>query len=72
VTEKFGTNSECLTYEFKTDGLGFKSIEQVNQIPYTDQLGIDNSYIYTGKLYTPQESLPSKMIVKFPLSMIRT
>ena len=29
VTEKFGTRSRCLTYEFKTDTLGFKSIEQV-------------------------------------------
>ena len=29
VTEKFGTKGTCLTYEFKTDNLGFKSIEQV-------------------------------------------
>merc|ERR1712232_780605 len=64
VTEKFDTKSTCLTYEFKTDNLGFKSIEQVNQIPYTNKLGIDNHYIYTGKLYTPQESKPANMIVR--------
>ena len=29
MTEKFGTKSTCLTYEFKTDSLGFKSVEQV-------------------------------------------
>ena len=29
VTQKFSTRSSCLTYEFKTDDLGFKSIEQV-------------------------------------------
>ena len=29
VTQKFATKSSCLTYEFKTDDLGFKSIEQV-------------------------------------------
>jgi len=29
VTQKFDTKSTCLTYEFKTDNLGFKSIEQV-------------------------------------------
>jgi len=70
VTEKFDTKSTCLTYEFKTDNLGFKSIEQINQIPYTDKLGIDNHYIYTGKLYTPQESKPANMIVRFPLNII--
>ena len=29
VTDKFDTKSTCLTYQFKTDNLGFKSIEQV-------------------------------------------
>ena len=29
MTEKFDTKGTCLTYEFKTDNLGFKSIEQV-------------------------------------------
>merc|ERR1712038_1036190 len=70
VTQKFDTKSTCLTYEFKTDNLGFKSIEQTNEIPYTEQLGIDNHYIYTGKLYTPQESVPANMIVRFPLNII--
>merc|ERR1711953_1559445 len=72
VTQKFDTKSTCLTYEFKTDNLGFKSIEQINQIPYTNKLGIDNHYIYTGKLYTPQESKPANMIVRFPLSNFQT
>jgi len=70
VTDKFDTKSTCLTYEFKTDNLGFKSIEQINQIPYTNKLGIDNHYIYTGQLYTPQESKPANMIVRFPLNII--
>merc|ERR1712079_959468 len=70
VTQKFDTKSTRLTYEFKTDNLGFKSIEQINQIPYTNKLGIDNHYIYTGKLYTPQESKPANMIVRFPLNII--
>ena len=29
VTRKFSTKSSCLTYEFKTDDEGFKSVEQV-------------------------------------------
>ena len=29
MTEKFGTKGTCLTYQFKTDNLGFKSVEQV-------------------------------------------
>ena len=32
VTQKFDTKSTCLTYEFKTDNLGFKSIEQVGEM----------------------------------------
>eukprot|EP00092_Neocalanus_flemingeri_P030207 GFUD01032786.1.p1 GENE.GFUD01032786.1~~GFUD01032786.1.p1 ORF type:complete len:246 (+),score=73.72 GFUD01032786.1:189-926(+) len=70
VTQKFATKSTCLTYEFKTDDLGFKSIEQVRQLPYTDRLPLEHEYIYTGKLYAPQESSPAKMIVRFPLNVV--
>merc|ERR1712109_439936 len=70
VTQKFATESTCLTYEFKTDELGFKSIEQVRQLPYSERAGLDHEYIYTGKLYAPQESSPAKMIVRFPLNVV--
>jgi len=70
VTRKFSTKSSCLTYEFKTDDEGFKSIEQVRQLPYSERVGLDHEYIYTGKLYAPQESSPAKMIVRFPLNVI--
>merc|ERR1711887_186279 len=70
VTQKFATKSSCLTYQFKSDDLGFKSIEQVRQLPYTERIGLDHEYIYTGKLYTPQESSPAKMIVRFPLNVV--
>jgi len=70
VTQKFATKSSCLTYEFKTDELGFKSIEQVRQLPFTDRLPLEHEYIYTGKLYAPQESSPAKMIVRFPLNVV--
>merc|ERR1711902_35864 len=70
VTQKFATTSSCLTYEFKTDDLGFKSIEQVRQLPYSERVGLDHEYIYTGKLYAPQESSPAKMIVRFPLNVV--
>merc|ERR1712215_114084 len=70
VTQKFATKSTCLTYEFKTDEMGFKSIEQVRQLPYTDRVALDHEYIYTGKLYAPQESSPAKMIVRFPLNVV--
>merc|ERR1712121_107522 len=70
VTQKFATKSSCLTYQFKTDELGFKSIEQVRQLPYSERVGLDHEYIYTGKLYAPQESTPAKMIVRFPLNVI--
>merc|ERR1712236_25956 len=70
VTQKFATESTCLTYEFKTDELGFKSIEQVRQLPYTDRVPLEHEYIYTGKLYAPQQSSPAKMIVRFPLNVV--
>ena len=35
VTQKFSTSSSCLTYQFKTDSLGFKSIEQVTMVVKT-------------------------------------
>merc|ERR1711963_305572 len=70
VTRKFNTKSTCLTYEFKTDADGFKSIEQVRQLPYSERVGLDHEYIYTGKLFTPQESAPAKMIVRFPLNVV--
>ena len=68
MTRKFATKSSCLTYEFKTDAEGFKSVEQVRQLPFSERVGLDHEYIYTGKLYSPQESTPAKMIVRFPLS----
>ena len=68
MTRKFATKSSCLTYEFKTDPEGFKSVEQVRQLPFSERVGLDHEYVYTGKLYSPQESTPAKMIVRFPLS----
>merc|ERR1712013_518733 len=62
VTQKFATKSSCLTYQFKTDELGFKSIEQVRQLPYSERVGLDHEDIYTGKLYAPQESSHAKML----------
>merc|ERR1712168_1285793 len=70
VTQKFATKSSCPTYQFKTDELGFKSIEQVRQLPFTDRVPLEHEYIYTGKLYAPQESSPAKMIVRFPLNVV--
>jgi len=70
VVRKFATKSSCLTYNFKTDNLGFKSVEQIRQLPLKDAVGIDHDYTYTGKLFVPQESVPSNMLVKFPLNAI--
>merc|ERR1711915_227702 len=70
VTLKFATKSSCLTYEFKTDDLGFKSIEQVRQLPYSERVGLDHEYIYTGRLYVPQEKFPARMLVRFPLNVV--
>merc|ERR1712080_715303 len=62
ITQKFSTSSSCLTYKFKTDSLGFKSVEQVRQLPFVGSLGLDHEYIYKGQLYAPQQTTPAKMI----------
>jgi len=69
VTQKFSTKSTCLTYEFKTDNIGFKTIEQIRQLPYSKDVGVDHEYKYTGKLYAPSEAQPAKMVVRFPLNV---
>jgi len=69
VTQKFDTKSSCLTYEFKTDNLGFKEIEQVRKLPLVSKTGLEHEYVYKGKLYAPSESTPAKMIVRFPLNV---
>jgi len=70
VTHKFATKSSCLTYQFLTDELGFKSIKQERKLPGSNEVGVDNKYIYTGKLFAPPESSPAKMIVQFPLNVV--
>merc|ERR1711936_725987 len=70
VTQKFATRSTCLTYEFTTDELGFKEITQLRQLPYSEKVGLDHEYKYTGKLYAANEALPAKMNVRFPLNPI--
>jgi len=70
VTNKFDTESSCLTYEFLVDNLGFKSIKQVRHLPLVRSTGLDHEYVYTGKLYAPQESTPAKMVVRFPLNAL--
>lgn len=70
VTQKFSTKSSCLTYQFQTDQNGFKSIKQVRELPLVDKTGLEHEYIYEGKLYAPQESIPAKMVVQFPLNVI--
>merc|ERR1711872_755008 len=68
VTKKFDTNSTCLTYSFKEDSSGVKSIEQVRQLTNKNGVRFDHDYIYTGKLSVPDESNLASMMVKFPLN----
>merc|ERR1712080_4100 len=51
--DKFATRSTCLTYEFTTDELGFKEITQLRQLPYSEKVGLDHEYKYTGKCMLP-------------------
>ena len=52
VTQKFDTSSSCLTYKFKTDNLGFKSIEQQRQLPLVGSVGLDHEYMWDAFKWT--------------------
>jgi len=43
---------------------------QLRQLPYSEKVGLDHEYKYTGKLYAANEDLPAKMNVRFPLNPI--
>ena len=49
VTHKFDTSSSCLTYKFKQDNLGFKSIEQQRQLPLVGTVGLDHEYMWVSQ-----------------------
>jgi len=71
VTLKTSTKSSCLTYTFTTNEKGFKSVKQARKLPYTDSIGLNHEYIYTGQLFSPEKwSRPAKMVAKFPLNMV--
>jgi len=70
VTQKFGTRSSCITYNFTTNEFREKEITQLRQIPYSEKIGLDHEYKYTGKLYAANDALPAKMSVRFPLNPI--
>merc|ERR1711988_1099028 len=70
VTRKFATRSSCLVYQFQTDLAGSRSVKQIRKLPFSDKLPLDTQLLYTGKLSTPQESSPARMVVRFPLNLL--
>jgi len=69
VIEKFSTASSCMTYNFSRGDDGKLRIAQSRQHFLLDSIGVDHKYLYTGVLTVPDENVPAKMRVKFPLNV---
>jgi len=68
ATEKFDTQSKCLTYEFKEDSDGEYVVEQTSVLTGLRRFSVDNKVKYRGRLAAPYVSEPANMIVRFTLN----
>ncbi|XP_063929704.1 apolipoprotein D-like [Zophobas morio] len=69
VVQKTSTGSTCLTYNFtQTDEPGEYLLEQNSQHLILGLTPLKHQYHYTGKLSIPDEAVPGRMIVRFPLN----
>lgn len=70
VMQKTSTGSSCITYNFtKTDEPYTYELEQVSQHFALGLTPLSHEYHYTGKLTVPDEAVPARMSVRFPLSV---
>ncbi|XP_017781329.1 PREDICTED: apolipoprotein D-like [Nicrophorus vespilloides] len=70
VIQKTSTGSSCITYNFtKTTEPHVYELEQVSQHFALGLTPLHHEYHYTGKLTVPDDAVPAKMTVKFPLSV---
>jgi len=69
VIQKTGTASTCITYNFtKTDEPGEYLLEQSSQHFALGLTPLKHQYHYSGKLTVPDQAIPARMQVKFPLN----
>ncbi|CAH1381744.1 hypothetical protein MTP99_005677 [Tenebrio molitor] len=69
VIQKTGTASTCITYNFtQTEEPGEYLLEQNSQHFILGLTPLKHAYHYTGRLSIPDEAIPGKMKVKFPLN----
>ncbi|XP_023944006.1 apolipoprotein D [Bicyclus anynana] len=70
VIQKTSTASHCITYNFtRTDEPGVYELEQVSQHFILGLTPLEHDYRYTGVLTVPDQSVPARMKVRFPLSV---
>lgn len=70
VIQKTSTASKCITYNYtRGDEPGEYVITQDSDIPILGLTALKHEYHYTGALSVPEPSVPSRMTVRFPLSV---
>lgn len=70
AVQKTSTGSSCITYNFTrlTEPYTYE-LEQVSQHFALGLTPLKHEYHYTGKLSVPDEAIPARMKVRFPLSV---
>ncbi|KAL1500807.1 hypothetical protein ABEB36_006249 [Hypothenemus hampei] len=70
VIEKTSTASSCIVYNItKTDEPDEYQVEEISQHFLLALTSLKHGYHYTGTLTVPDNAVPAKMKVKFPLSV---
>ncbi|VEN42820.1 unnamed protein product [Callosobruchus maculatus] len=73
VMEKTSTASSCIVYNIsRTEEPGEYKIEEISQHFLLALTPLKHGYHYAGTLKVPDEAIPGKMTVKFPLSVAGT
>lgn len=68
--QKTSTSSTCLIYNITLDDEpGHYKIEQKSQHFVLGLTPLKHNYVYTGDIYLPDQDVPGKMTVKFPLNV---
>ncbi|EFA05391.1 apolipoprotein D [Tribolium castaneum] len=70
VVQKTSTASTCITYNFtETEEPGEYLLEQTSQHFVLGLTPLKHEYHYTGRLSIPDDAVPGRMKVRFPLSV---
>ena len=62
--------NECIIYNITQEEPGEYKIQQISKDFLLNLAPVSGRYSYTGELEVPDNDIPAKMIVKFPLNVL--